>query len=123
MRKLGLAVAAAAIVAFLSGPAYAVHQPGHGVSASKVAVAQGDLIALGVAAQTVAGIPTNIVGPTTVLQTFIKMGSKKDLTIDVALQCGIITDTTVKSKGGNKGTSEASGRISIRAPRKMTWLA
>ncbi len=112
MRKLALALTGAAFVGLFAGTAYAVHQPGHGVSASKVAVALGDLVDLGVASTTAAG-PTTTVGPTTVLQTFIKTGSKKDLTFDVALQCGIITDTTVKSKGGDKGTSAARGRISI----------
>jgi hypothetical protein len=44
-----------------------------------------------------AGVPPNSAGDTDwvdILETKIKTSSQKDLVFDVALQCGIVTDTT-----------------------------
>lgn len=49
-----------------------------------------------------------------VLQNTIKTGSKKDLLIGASLQTGLITDTTVKSKGGDLSTAEAVGTIRVK---------
>ena len=38
----------------------------------------------------------------------------KDLVIDVSLECGLMTDTLVKSKGGNKDTSTAMGSVEVQ---------
>ena len=51
---------------------------------------------------------------TTILTQDIKAPNGKDLFIDVSLQCGLYTQTDVKSKGGNKDTSSAEGTITVR---------
>lgn len=50
----------------------------------------------------------------TILTTVIKVPEQKDLAFDVSLQCGLYTDTLVKSKGGNKDTSTAEAGVSVR---------
>jgi len=40
--------------------------------------------------------------------------SWKDLVIDVSLECSLVTDTEVKSKGGNKETSAAEAGVEVR---------
>jgi hypothetical protein len=49
-----------------------------------------------------------------VLTTHIKTPNAKELAIGVSLQCGIVTDTTVRSKGGELDSSAAQGRIKVR---------
>lgn len=49
-----------------------------------------------------------------VLRTVIQVAQQKELAFDVALQCGLYTDTLVKSKGGNKDTSTAKAGIDVR---------
>jgi hypothetical protein len=44
----------------------------------------------------------------------IRVPSQEDLVFDVALQCNLTTDTTVKSKGGNKDTSTAEAGVKVR---------
>ncbi|MFC1916129.1 hypothetical protein ACFLW4_05510 [Chloroflexota bacterium] len=51
---------------------------------------------------------------TTILEQDIKTPAGKDLFIDVSLQCGLYTQTQVKSKGGNKDTSTADAMISVQ---------
>jgi len=51
---------------------------------------------------------------TPILETAIKTPNQKELAFDVALQCGLITDTTVRSKGGAKDGAEAEGKIRVR---------
>jgi len=51
---------------------------------------------------------------TPVLVNHLKTGSKKDLLIGASLQTGLITDTTVKSKGGDLSTAEAVAKIKVR---------
>jgi hypothetical protein len=103
------AVSAAAVMLFNSGTGVSAQ----GTPASKAAVAIDELIAL---SQTVSG-PPNTSGGTgwvDILETTIKTSSQKDLVFDVALQCGIVTDTTVKSSGGNQSSASARGTISVR---------
>ena len=124
MKKLGLIIAAAAMVAF-AGSAYAL-------PASKAAIVQGDLFGLATACvieqQTGGGLtcdnpPTGTdpsdTGFVTVMTTFIKTPNGKELALDVALQCGLITFTEAKAKttgGGGKGDDKAAaeGRIQVR---------
>ncbi len=86
-----------------------------GFPSSKAAVAIDELIALSQAVD--GGAPTNESGSTgwvNVLETQIKTSSQKDLVFDVALQCGIVTDTTVKSVGGNNSSATARANIAVR---------
>lgn len=109
MKKLGLVLAAAAMVAF-AGNAWA--EP-----AAQVTWAMGDLVALGSAeadADSGTQADADDTGWVTVLRTFIKTPNRKELAFDMALQCGLVTQTQVKSKGGDKGTSNAEGTIRVR---------
>jgi hypothetical protein len=49
-----------------------------------------------------------------VLSTIIQVAQDKELVFDVALQCGLYTDTLVRSKGGDKDTSTAMASIDVR---------
>jgi hypothetical protein len=83
-----------------------------GFPSAKAAVAIDELIALGTVAPA-----DETLGDTdwqTVLETRIKTSSQKDLVFDVALQCGIVTDTTVKSSGGNVSSATARANIAVR---------
>lgn len=57
-------------------------------------------------------------GWTSVLKQQLKTANQKDLFINASLQCGIVTDTTVKSLNGSLDTSEA--RATIRVKVKIT---
>jgi hypothetical protein len=86
-----------------------------GFPSSKAAIAIDPLIALSKA--TNGASPTGTAGDTgwkTVLETQIKMSSQKDLAFDVAMQCGIVTDTTVNSKNGGQASSSARANIAVR---------
>ena len=107
MKNLAYVFVAAALAAGVAGPAWALES-------SKAAVALGNLTALGTASATITGETLDDTGWVTVLRTFIKTPNKKELAFDMALQCGLVTDTTVKSKGGNKETAEARGSIRVR---------
>ncbi len=50
----------------------------------------------------------------TILTQEIKMANAKDLFIDASLQCGIVTDTTVKSMNGVLATDEARATVRVR---------
>ena len=101
------AVAAAALIA---SPGSAESLP-----SSKAAVAIDNLIDLSQAAS--GSSPTSSAGDTgwvDVLQTQIKTASQKDLLFDVAMQCGIVTDTTVKSSGGTQSSATARANMAVR---------
>ena len=106
INKLAYVTTAVILTIFLATSASAESLP-----SSKATVAFGGLTALGVASALNGSKDTGFV---TVLQNYIKMPNQKDLKFDVALQCGIVTDTTVKSKGGAKDQAEAHGKISVR---------
>jgi hypothetical protein len=57
---------------------------------------------------------TNDTGWVSILTTHIKTPNGKELAMGVSLQCGLVTDTTVKSKNGDLDSSAARGRIRVR---------
>lgn len=57
-------------------------------------------------------------GWTSILKQQLKTANQKDLFINASLQCGIVTDTTVKSMNGSLDTAEA--RATVRLKVKIT---
>lgn len=53
-------------------------------------------------------------GWTSILKQQLKTANQKDLFINASLQCGIVTDTTVKSMNGSLDTAEARGTIRVK---------
>jgi hypothetical protein len=53
-------------------------------------------------------------GFTTILKTQIKTSSQKDLMMNVALECGLLTRTKVSSKQGISDTSSAQASVKLR---------
>lgn len=92
---------AAAVVIFTGSPAFA--------QSSKAAWRYKEVIAL--SANTGGTTDTGWVN---VLRTHIKTPNAKELAIGVSLQCGLVTDTTVKSKNGDLDSSAARGKIAVR---------
>lgn len=92
---------AAAVVIFTGAPAFA--------QSSKAAWRYKEVIAL--SANTGGTTDTGWVN---VLRTHIKTPNAKELAIGVSLQCGLVTDTTVKSKNGDLDSSAARGKIAVR---------
>src|SRR4051812_46827212 len=103
--------AAAALVLALSRSGSA--QAAGSIPAAKTSVVIDNLIDL---SQTASGPPngSNDTGWQDVLRTQIKTSSQKDLVFDAAMQCGIVTDTTVKSSGGTQPSATARGTVSVR---------
>ena len=50
----------------------------------------------------------------TILKAQLKMANQKDLFINSSLQCGIVTDTTVKSLSGSEDGAEARATVRVR---------
>jgi hypothetical protein len=57
---------------------------------------------------------------TPILRQQIKMANQKDLFINASLQCGIVTDTTVKSLSVDDSVDSALARATIRVRVKIT---
>lgn len=81
--------------------------------ASKATFAYKGLIALPSSTYDLSA-PSADSGWATVLKAQIKTANQKDLFINPSLQCGIVTDTTVKSLNGSLDTAEARGTIRVR---------
>lgn len=84
-----------------------------GFPSAKAAVAIDELVNLSSAVADPQS-PSGDTGWVNILNTQIKTSSQKDLVFDVAMQCGIVTDTTVKSSGGNQSTATARANIAVR---------
>jgi hypothetical protein len=110
--RVGLVVGA---IAAVSAPSIAGAVDG-GVPASKATVAIDSLIDLSQSASGSAstGGNTNSTGWVDVLSSTIKTSSQKDLLFDVSMQCGIVTDTTVKSTNGSLSAAAARGTVAVR---------
>ncbi len=115
MHKLTTIMAAAFVSAVAAGALLASPGSAESLPSSKAAVAVDNVIDL---SQAVSGAsPTGSAGDTgwvDVLETKIKTSSQKDLVFDVAMQCGIVTDTTVKSSGGTQSTATARANMAVR---------
>jgi hypothetical protein len=101
-QKVATAITATAFAFLSAAPALA--------QSSKAAWRFKEVIALSQSADTDPDT-TPPTGPTetnwvNILRTHIKTPNLKELAIGVSLQCGILTDTTVRSKGGDPGESE-----------------
>ncbi len=101
MRQLVLWSAAVAVAGFLAAPAYA--------QSAKAAWRFEELI--GLTANTGGTTDTGWVN---VLTTHIKTPNGKELAIGASLQCGLVTDTTVRSKNGDLDSSASRGKIAVR---------
>ena len=51
---------------------------------------------------------------TTILSNNLKTPNQKDLFVDVSLECGLYTDTLVKSAGGTKDTAKAEAGVYVQ---------
>jgi hypothetical protein len=110
MKQFAYLLVAGALAMFTAMPVFADSLP-----SSKVTIANGYLTALGAyAASSTDGVPTKDTGYLTIMQNYIKMATQKDLYFVVALQCGLVTDTTVRSVSGTRDSSSAQGSISVR---------
>lgn len=86
------------------------------IPASKATFAYNSLIRLPACSSTdAAGCGgTSDTGWNVILRQQLKTANQKDLFIGASLQCGIVTDTTVKSLNGSLDTAEARGTIRVK---------
>lgn len=104
MRKLACLLAVAALAVSLAAPADA--------QSSKAAWRFEELVSL--PAASAPGGATQDTNWVSILTTHIKTPNAKELALGVSLQCGLVTDTTVRSKNGDLDSSAARGRIRVR---------
>lgn len=100
MKKFGFAIAALALLA----------SPQVSMAASSKATASVSTLTV---LEGIAGSRTETAW-TAINVVTIRTANQKDLVFDAALQCGLVTDTTVKSKGGNKDGANAVASIRVR---------
>ena len=91
------------MAAFMAASAWA--------QSSKAVFGYNEVIAL-IKTQSVAG--TGETGWINIMTVFLKTANNKDLVITPSLQCGVVTDGTVKSKGGGSNSTTTRGRIRVR---------
>lgn len=104
-RLIRTSVIAAALIPSLVGASSALAQ------SSKAAWRFKELVSLPAAS---APTGTNDTAWVDILTTHIKTPNAKELAMGVSLQCGLVTDTTVRSKNGDLDSSAARGRIRVR---------
>ncbi len=93
MKKYSLVVS---ILAFIMAPALGQNQP-----AAKATAKIGSVYAL------------HTEYPTAILSQAIKTPTGKGLFIDVSVECGLVTNTLVQSKKGNKSTATAEASVVV----------
>lgn len=81
---------------------------------SKATFAYSSLVALPACNATAGCSGTSDTDWKPILKQQIKLANKKDLFLGASLQCGIVTDTTVKSLNGSYDSAEARGTIRVR---------
>lgn len=86
------------------------------IPSAKATFAYSSLIALPSCSSTDAAGCSGVsdTGWKTILKQQLKTANQKDLFIGASLQCGIVTDTTVKSMTGSLDTAEARGTIRVK---------
>lgn len=115
MKKLGLLLAAAAMVAF-AGSAWAAPSAKAVFTLAEINVVteasvecdtyDGDVC-------TAADLDALADSSHSILQASIKMPKHKELLINVSLECGNFLDTHVKSKGGDKNSASAEATVRV----------
>lgn len=100
MKRLFTVTLALAVFVLLAVPAYSQ------MSSAKGSAAISDLTLLQPAEKTYSWDP--------ILATYIKVPQQKELVFDVSLECGLMTDTLVRSKGGNQDKSDAKATVQVR---------
>ena len=87
-----------------------------GTPSSKATFAYSSLITLPACSTTAAGGcgGTSDTGWRSILKQQIKLANQKDLFMGASLQCGLVTDTTVKSMNGSEDSAEARATIRVR---------
>lgn len=86
-----------------------------GLPSSKATFAYSRLISLPACSSTSGGCTdTSDTDWKSVLKQQIKLANQKDLFMGASLQCGIVTDTTVKSLNGSEDSAEARATIRVR---------
>lgn len=101
MKRTIFSTAFALLIAFCSQNALA-----EGTPSAKSAVAMSGIALI--------DSTTGTDGWAPVLGAQLKVAEQKDLAVDVSLECGLYTSTTVRSKGGEKDTSTAQGSVKVR---------
>ncbi len=97
MRKLTYAFVGAALAALVTGPAMAQNSKAGGTTTTLTLLTEGNSW-------------FDVDG----METDIRTSQQTDLTLDVAMQCSLATDTQVKTKGGSKGSATAVAGVKVR---------
>ncbi len=97
MKKLAYLLLGTSLAAFMAAPAMAQNSKAGGTTSTLTVMSSGD-----------SWIDVNG------METDIRTSQQTDLTLDVAMQCSLATDTHVKSKGGNKGSATAEAGVKVR---------
>lgn len=105
-KRMLFTVVAALTITAMAAPADA--------QSSKAAWRFHELVALGTATASSPGTSSGDTGWVDILTTHIKTPNARELAIGVSLQCGLVTETKVASKGGTADSSSARGRIKVR---------
>lgn len=109
MRKITTTVATLALAGAVAAPALAESLP-----SSKATFAFSELIAINAAVPETDTGGANETGWVDVLEVTLKTANQKDLIIIPSLQCGLVTDGTVKSRGGGNNSTEARSQVRVR---------
>ena len=99
-------IAAAAVAALF----FPIGQAGEANAANKAAAAGSDFVYLGTA--------ENPLGPTTILDTWIKTGGPQDVVISVSLECSLVTDVFSTTEDDHPEGYTAIGRA---AAKVVVW--
>jgi hypothetical protein len=94
-------IVAAGLAALMSAPAFSASLP-----SAKSSTAISDTTLIQSTTETHSWDP--------IMFSFIKVAQQKELVFDVSLECGLFTDTYVKSKGGKTDTSTAEASVDVR---------
>ncbi|HZD59239.1 MAG TPA: hypothetical protein VE439_02140 [Anaerolineae bacterium] len=105
---LGLGFVIALLVAMVAG-AMSVGIGYSALPSSKAAVAVEPVTVLSLNSKSPDSTPW-----TTIFESDIRCAEQKDLLVDAALECGLYTDTLVRSKDAVKDTSNANASIKVR---------
>jgi hypothetical protein len=110
MRKLALAAAAAAVVGLFAGSAMAADP---NFPSAKHAVMVGNIHVVRELGPIGPDDDDRLSTVGTIMSTKIKTGNQKHLMAIVSLECGNLTETHVKSKGGKSDTSTAVASVRV----------